>query len=63
MIAVCEREAHPQYKHGEKTQEAIEVYRHSMLQLQDLETLAYATAVIRGPRTKGRKQNRNGKIC
>ena len=48
--------AHPQYKHGERTKEAIEVYRSSMLQLQDIETLAYSAGVLRGPRTIGRKQ-------
>ena len=50
------RKAHPQYKHGERMQEAIVVYRRAMLQLQVIETLGYSVGVLRGPRTIGRKQ-------
>lgn len=54
--------AHPQYKHGERTKEAISKYRASMLQLQTIETLAYSSGVLIGPRTGGRKQNINEKL-
>ena len=47
---------HPQYKHGERTQEAIEQFRSKMLELQNIETLARSADVITGPKTKGRKQ-------
>jgi len=47
---------HPQYKHGERTQEAIERFRSKMLELQSIETLARSVGVIIGPKTKGRKQ-------
>ena len=48
--------AHPQYKHGERTRKAISNYRASMLQLQDIEALAYFSGVLTGPKTTGRKQ-------
>jgi hypothetical protein len=48
--------AHPQYRHGERTKEAISKYRASMLQLQTIETLAYSSGVLTGLRTTGRKQ-------
>jgi len=51
--------AHPQYKHGKRTKEAISKYRALMLQLQDIETLAYSSGVLIGPRTTGRKQSTN----
>ena len=51
--------AHPQYRHGERTSEAISKYRASMLQLQAIETLAYSSGVLIGPRTTGRKQSTN----
>ena len=47
---------HPQFKHGERTQEAIEQFRSKMLELQNIETLARSVGVIIGPKTKGRKQ-------
>ena len=47
---------HPQFKHGKRTQEAIERFRSKMLELQSIETLARSAAVITGPKTKGRKQ-------
>ena len=47
---------HPQYKHGERTRKAISKYRASMLQLQDIEALAYFSGVLTGPKTTGRKQ-------
>ena len=49
-------EHHPQYKQGERTQEAIEQFRSKMLELQNIETLARSADVIIGPKTKGRKQ-------
>ena len=47
--------AHPQYKHGERTKEAIERYRRSMLQLQNIETLARRIGYMKGSKTVGRK--------
>ena len=49
-------EHHPQYKHGERTQEAIERFRAKMLKLQNIETLARSANVLTGHKTKGRKQ-------
>ena len=52
-------EHHPQFKHGERSQEAISKYRASMLKLQTIETLAYSSGILIGPRTTGRKQTIN----
>jgi len=46
---------HPQYKHGERTQEAIEQYRKTMSQLQIIEALGHNTGLLKGNRAKGRK--------
>jgi hypothetical protein len=49
--------AHPQYRHGERTQEAIQKYRTTMRELQTLERLGHEWGVLIGPRTTGRKQS------
>ena len=54
-------EHHPQFEHGERTQEAIERFRSKMLEIQNIETLARSADVITGPKTKGRKQTRSKK--
>jgi hypothetical protein len=46
---------HPQYKHGEKTQEAIQRYRTTMAELHNLEQLGHTSGLFEGPRTSGRK--------
>ena len=48
--------AHPQYKHGERANEAIQKYRAKMLELQTLERLGRQWGVFIGPRTAGRRQ-------
>lgn len=48
--------AHPQYKHGERTKEAIQKYRKTMLELQELETIGHQAGLLIGARTCGRKQ-------
>ncbi len=48
--------AHPQYKHGERANEAIQKYRATMLELQTLERLGYQSGILIGPRTAGRRQ-------
>ena len=53
---------HPHYKHCERTKEAISKYRASMLHLEAIETLAYSSGVLIGPRTTGRKQNINEEL-
>ncbi len=47
--------AHPQYKHGERTQEAIKKYRATMSELQTLERLGHELGVLTGPKKAGRK--------
>ena len=47
--------AHPQYKHGERTKEAIQKYRAAMFELQTIERLGRESGVLIGPRTSGRK--------
>ena len=47
--------AHPQYKHGERTKEAIQKYRKTMSELQKIERLGYEAGLFVGPRTGGRK--------
>jgi hypothetical protein len=46
---------HPQYKHGEKTQEAIQRYRTTMAELHNLEQFGQKSGLLKGPRTSGRK--------
>ena len=47
--------AHPQYKHGERTKEAIQKYRKTMSELQRVEWLGHESGALMGPRTAGRK--------
>ena len=53
---------HPQYKHGERTQEAIERYQLLILQLQVVETLGRSVGVITGQKMKGRKPAKCKKV-
>ena len=46
---------HPQYKHGERTQEAIERFRSKMLELHNLEQFGQKSGLLKGPKTTGRK--------
>ena len=46
---------HPNYKHGNRTKESIETYRHKVAELDHLEAIAHAAGVIVGPRRRGRK--------
>jgi hypothetical protein len=50
--------AHPNYRHGGRTKDAIEHYWRSMFLLNQLETFARKKGFIKGPRTSGRKQRR-----
>lgn len=50
--------AHPQYKHGERTTEAIRKYRTTMRELQTLERLGHEWGALIGSRTTGRKLKR-----
>ena len=47
--------AHPQYKHGERTKEAISKYRNTMSELQRVECLGHESGALMGLRTAGRK--------
>ena len=47
--------AHPQYRHGERTKEAIEQYRTKMSELQTLEQIGHESGVLIGARTTGRR--------
>lgn len=47
--------AHPQYKHGERTKEAIRKYRITMRELQTLEQIGHESGVLNGARTTGRR--------
>ena len=47
--------AHPQYKHGERTREAIQKYRKTMSEMQRLEQIGHQSGVLNGARTTGRR--------
>ena len=47
--------AHPQYRHGERTKEAIQKYRKTMSELQYLEQIGHESGVFTGARTTGRR--------
>ena len=47
--------AHPQYKHGERTKEAISKYRTAMHELQTVERLGHESGILMGPRLGGRR--------
>ena len=48
-------EAHPNFKHGQRTKKSIEEYRMKMLELEELENVARDAGLIKGPRRRGRK--------
>ena len=51
---------HPNFKHGMRTQAAIEEYRQKVIQLNKLEHHARAKGLIQGPRRRGRKATQDG---
>ena len=50
--------AHPQYKHGERTQEAMQTYQRAMAELALVEELGHKSGLLMGPRKSGRKTKR-----
>ena len=46
---------HPNYKHGERTLEAMRRYRIKTAELDELERLGYAYGFMSGPKRRGRK--------
>jgi hypothetical protein len=52
---VVKGEDHPKYKHGERTNAAIDRYRQKMAELDRLEQLGRLAGVITGERRRGRK--------
>ena len=48
-------EDHPNYRHGKRTLDAPETYRHKVAELDYLEDLGHRAGVIVGTRRSGRK--------
>jgi hypothetical protein len=46
---------HPNYQHGECTNEARDAYRKASAKLRNLETIGYTIGMFIGPRWPGRK--------
>lgn len=47
--------AHPNYKHGQETQEAKAERSRRLAELRELEALSFALGLATGPRWSGRK--------
>lgn len=48
-------EDHPNYKHGERTLEALSKYSQKVAELDQLENIAHHAGVMAGPKRRGRK--------
>ena len=46
---------HPNYRHGKRTLQALETYRHKIAELDYLEGLGHRAGVIVGTKRSGRK--------
>ena len=50
--------AHPQHKHGRRTQVAIQKYQLAMAELALMEEIGHGSGLLIGPRKSGRKPKR-----
>ena len=46
---------HPRYKHGRRTNEAIDTYRQKLIELNELEALGRSAGFISGEKVRGRR--------